>query len=174
MKNEIKIYSDMMKKIINSASMLAFILYCLILVKVLLLDGRYQSEATSAFYLSQSNFIPFKTVFDYIQKLMQSRINADTVIKNLVGNFIVLFPMGCFLPCLFHPFRRLHYVLLLCFGVVLTVELLQPALRIGFLDIDDFIFNLSGACIGFWITNIPKMKGLLQKMYIYNREAISS
>ncbi len=148
--------------------MIEFIFYCLILVKVLLLEGRYQSEATVAFYFSQSNFVPFKTVFNYIQKLLQSRINADTVIKNLVGNLIVLFPMGCFLPCLFRPFRRFRHVLLLCFGVVLTVELLQPALKIGFFDIDDFIFNIGGACMGFGIINIPKVKSLLQKIYIYN------
>ncbi len=158
-----------LKKIVKTVVSIAFIIYCLALVKVLLLDGRHRSEASVAYFFSQSNLIPFGTVFDYLQKLAADRINADTVFVNLTGNLIVLFPMGCFLPCLFPPFRRFRSTLLLCLGIVFAVELLQPILRIGFFDIDDFIFNIGGACLGFGTVHIPPIRKLLQKMYIYGQ-----
>ena len=159
-----------MRKTVKILLYVFFVIYCLALVKFLLLDGRHvHTEATIGEFFSRSNFIPFKTVYDYIVRLKNDTINADIVIKNLIGNLIVLFPMGCFLPCMFAFFRKLWKALLLCFGIVLFVELLQLLLRMGSLDVDDFIFNLSGACLGYGFVHIPFLQKMLQKtlMKIY-------
>ncbi len=156
-----------MKKAIKIALYIFFGIYCLALVKFLLLDGRVHTEDTIGFYFSQSNLIPCKSIWSYIEKLAADRINPSTVIKNIVGNLIVLFPLGCFLPCMFKSMRKLRNTLAVCFGVVLAVELLQPLLRVGFFDIDDFIFNLSGACLAYLIVHIPFVNKLLKKTHIY-------
>ena len=163
-----------MRKTVKILLYVFFVIYCLALVKFLLLDGRHiHTEATIGEFFSRSNFIPFKTVYDYIIRLKNDTINADIVIKNLIGNLIVLFPMGCFLPCMFAFFRKLWKALLLCFGIVLFVELLEPLLRMGYLDIDDFIFNLCGAGLGYLLVHIPFLNKLLKRTYLYVEPAIS-
>ncbi len=156
-----------MKKAVKIGVYTAFVIYCLALVKVLLLDGRVQSESSVWFYFRYSNYIPFKTVINYIQMLAKQQINSETAIVNLVGNLIVLFPMGCFLPCMFPRFRKLRHTFFLCLCLVCAVELTQPLLRIGFFDIDDFILNLGGAVLGFLTVQIPPITRMLKKLYIY-------
>ncbi len=156
-----------MKKAVRITLYIFFGIYSLALVKFLLLDGRIYTEDTIGFYFSQSNLIPFRSIWNYIEKLSADRINIGTVIKNIVGNLIVLFPMGCFLPCMFKPMRKYRSTLAVCLGVVLFVELLQPLLRMGFFDIDDFIFNLSGASLGYLIVHIPFVNRILRRIYIY-------
>lgn len=157
-----------MKKAIKILLYVFFVIYCLALVKFLLLDGRYiNGTATVGEFFGRSNLIPFKTVWDYIVRLRQDSINADIVVRNLVGNLIVLFPMGCFLPCMFVSCRKYPRVLAICFGLVLCVELSEPLLRMGYLDIDDFIFNLSGASLGYAFVHIPFLNKLLRKTHVY-------
>ena len=161
-----------MRKAVKILLYVFFVIYCLALVKFLLLDGRHvHTEATVGEFFSRSNFIPFKTVYDYIVRLKNDTINADIVIKNLIGNLIVLFPMGCFLPCMFQKCRKWWKTLVICFGIVLLVELLQLFLRMGSLDVDDFIFNLSGACLGYAFVHIPFLQKMLQKTYVYTEPA---
>ncbi len=156
-----------MKKVIKIIFYSVFVVYCLALVKVLLIDGRSASEDSIGYFFTRSNFIPFRSVFDYVKKLFENRINPETVLRNIIGNLIVLFPMGCFLPCLFKPFQKYKNTFLLCFAIVLLVEFLQPILRIGFLDIDDFIFNLAGAGFGYLTVQIPFVKKTLIKCSVY-------
>lgn len=157
-----------MKKAVKILLYVFFVIYCLALVKFLLLDGRHiNSTATVGEFFGRSNLIPFKTVWDYIVRLKQDSINADIVVRNLVGNLIVLFPMGCFLPCMFKSCRKFLRVLAICFCIVLCVELSEPLLRMGYLDIDDFIFNLSGASLGYALVHIPFLNQLLHKLCIY-------
>ncbi len=157
-----------MKKAVKILLYVFFVIYCLALVKFLLLDGRHiNTESTIGEFFSRSNVIPFKTIWEYVIRLKEDSINVDIVVKNLVGNLIVLFPMGCFLPCIFNTFRKYWRVLAICFCIVLFVELLEPLLRMGYLDIDDFIFNLSGASLGYAMVHIPFLHQLLIKAHIY-------
>ena len=159
-----------MKKALRILLCVLFCVYCLALLKFLFLDGRYCSEDTVWFYYRQSSLISFRLVYDYISKLNADRINPDIVIRNIVGNLVVFFPMGCFLPCMFQTCQKFKKVFLICVGIILTVELLQPLFRVGFFDIDDFILNLSGACWGFWFVHIPLVKRLLEKVNLYNQQ----
>ncbi len=161
-----------MRKAVKILLYVFFVIYCLALVKFLLLDGRHiNTEATIGEYFSRSNFIPFKTIWEYMIRLREDSINVDIVIKNIVGNLIVLFPMGCFLPCMFKTFRKHWKVMAVCFCIVLFVEVLQLLLRMGSLDIDDFIFNLSGAILGYLFVHIPFLNNLLKKFYVYTETA---
>ena len=156
-----------MKKAMRILLWATFGIYCFALFVLLFLDGRVPSDGSVGFYFAQSNLIPFRSVYDYVQRLMEDRINIEIVIRNITGNLILLLPMGCFLPCLSKPFRRYWRTLAVCFGVICMVELLQPLLRIGFFDIDDLIFNLAGASLGFLIVQIPFVNHILKKLYLY-------
>ena len=153
------------KKLFLALAWGLFGIYCLLLIKLLFLDYHHVSGGGFGQYLSTHvNLIPFKTVFDYISRLMQDSINVSTVVVNLVGNLILFLPMGAFLPVLFPKMRTFWKTVLSVAILVFAVECLQLLLRLGSLDVDDLIFNVGGAMIGYAFTKIPFVRILLQKM----------
>lgn len=152
------------KKIFFALAWGLFGIYCLLLIKFLFLEYHYVSEGSFGAYISTHvNFIPFKTLFDYISRLAQDRINVSTVVVNLVGNFVLFLPMGAFLPVLAPKIRTFWKTVLSIALIVLLVECLQLCLRVGSFDVDDLIFNVGGAMIGFTLIKIPFIRVLLQK-----------
>lgn len=157
-----------MKRTVKIFVWITFAIYCIVLFKLLFLDMRvrFTSEGISA-HLAISNFIPFKTIFNYIEKAAAGKINSSTAVVNIVGNLVAFLPLGCYLPCLFKRLRRFWLTIPLILCLILAVEILQPVLCVGVLDVDDIILNISGAIIGFGIINIPMIKCLLKRIYIY-------
>jgi glycopeptide antibiotics resistance protein len=95
------------------------------------------------------NFTAFKTIGIY-----------NTFDKQVIGNFIMLFPLGIYLPLLLKGLRRLSgffAVLLISFLVSLGIEVLQLATSYRSTDIDDVILNTMGACLGFIIYQLHKL-----------------
>ncbi|MBP3314965.1 MAG: VanZ family protein, partial [Clostridia bacterium] len=104
-------------------------------------------------------------VYEYIEKIINNRINVDTAITNLIGNIIVFLPMGAFLPCLFQKMRSFKKTVLTVFFIVLGIELLEIILAMGTFDIDDFIFNLGGAMIGYAVMLIPVFQKIRNSIF---------
>lgn len=101
------------------------------------------------------NFIAFKTIDIY-----------NTFDKQVIGNFMMLFPLGLYLPLLHRKLRKLSGffgVLLLSFLVSLGIEVLQLATSYRSTDIDDVILNTMGACFGFVIYQLLKIIFLEKK-----------
>lgn len=74
--------------------------------------------------------------------------------KQMIGNAIMLLPLGIFLPLLDRKLRKfssLFFVLLISLLVSAGIEVLQLATNFRSTDIDDVILNTSGACAGFLI-----------------------
>ena len=89
------------------------------------------------------NLEPFKTIDIY-----------RTFGKQVVGNFVMLLPLGIYLPLLYTRLRKAYNffaVLLICFMVSVGIELLQLATSYRSADIDDVILNTLGGCTGFII-----------------------
>ena len=94
------------------------------------------------------NFTAFKTIGMY-----------NTFDRQVIGNFIMLFPLGIYLPLLLRRVRQLSgffAVLLISFLVSLGIEVLQLATSYRSTDIDDVILNTMGACLGFVIYQLLK------------------
>ena len=146
-----------MKKVLKIAVWSAFVFYCFVLLYIFIFDriSHIRPYESMREFLLRVNLIPFRTVYEYIDKIINNRINLDTAIINLVGNIIVFLPMGAFLPCLFQKMRRFKKTVLTVFFIVLGIELIEIILAMGAFDIDDFIFNLGGAMIGYAVMCIP-------------------
>ena len=89
------------------------------------------------------NLEPFKTIDIY-----------QTFGKQVLGNFVMLLPLGIYLPLLYTRLRKAYSffaVLLICFLVSVCIELLQLATSYRSTDIDDVILNTLGGCTGFII-----------------------
>lgn len=145
-----------MKKAFRIILWIVLVVYLLALVKILFLDritiggtlpplGKYIQRNT--------NLIPFKTIGEFMTRYRENTINTDTVVKNLLGNLILLLPMGFLFPCVFSGLRRSAALLSVIFGINLLLEIMQILFRTGSFDIDDLILNFIGACIGYgmWV-----------------------
>ena len=89
------------------------------------------------------NLQPFKTIDIY-----------QTWGKQILGNFVMLLPLGIYLPLIYKRLRKTYnffVVLLICFLVSAGIELLQLATSYRSTDIDDVILNTLGGGAGFII-----------------------
>jgi len=94
------------------------------------------------------NLEPFKTIDIY-----------QTWSKQILGNFVMLLPLGIYLPLIYKKLRRTYnffVVLLICFLVSVGIELLQLATSYRSADIDDVILNTLGGGTGFLIYQLFK------------------
>ena len=154
-----------MKKFARPALWTVFIIYCFILVYVLFLSRGTRVGFTFAEYMRRfTNFIPFKTIIEYVQRYSNGYWRLATL--NLLGNLALFVPMGMALPCLFKKLNRFWKVILTVLGMVVIVELVQGVLRVGSIDIDDVIFNVVGAMIGYEIIAIPIINKFLKRIYV--------
>jgi glycopeptide antibiotics resistance protein len=123
-----------------------FICYIVFLIKLLFLSRislleMFNSQRT----LNRSiNLIPFYSIKEYI--LGGSATIKKFAFSNVVGNIVILIPLGTYLS-LFKKDKRVITNLLFIFFVSLSVEITQGLLGIGTSDIDDIILN----CLGGWI-----------------------
>ena len=94
------------------------------------------------------NLAPFKTIDIY-----------QTWGKQILGNFVMLLPLGIYLPLIYTRLRKafnFFAVLLICFLVSVGIELLQLATSYRSADIDDVILNTLGGGAGFLIYQLFK------------------
>lgn len=157
-----------MRKVMHFLLWGSFIVYGFILVFILFLSSRgFWSDLSFLEYIKRfSNFIPFRTIGGYIRAVKESAMNLDIPIKNIVGNLLLLFPMGIYLPCLFKRFRTIGKFIVSILIMLLVIETLQILLRRGSFDIDDIIMNVTGAIIGFAIWKLTIIQKLLNKLYL--------
>jgi glycopeptide antibiotics resistance protein len=95
------------------------------------------------------NLEPFKTIGIY-----------QTWGKQILGNFVMLLPLGIYLPLIYKRLRKVYNffaVLLICFLISVGIELLQLATSYRSADIDDVILNTLGGGAGFLIYQLIKV-----------------
>ena len=140
-----------------------FALYCLFVAYMVFLRRGFRTQYTYEYYFKYfTNFVPFKTVENYIM-LFKNGMRALSIF-NLLGNFVLFLPMGMLLPCVFQKLYRFWKTMLCILIMVVLVEITQFVLRVGIIDVDDVIFNLCGAMIGYGIIKIPFMNKILQQI----------
>jgi len=68
---------------------------------------------------------------------------------DVVGNFIMLLPLGIYLPLLYKKLQHFLAAVLAAMMVSVTIELMQLATNFRITDINDVILNTAGAAVGF-------------------------
>jgi glycopeptide antibiotics resistance protein len=71
--------------------------------------------------------------------------------KQVVGNLIMLLPLGIYLPLLYRRAKSFFAVSLAAFLISVSIELLQLATSFRSADVDDVLLNTLGAMIGYLI-----------------------
>lgn len=154
-----------MKKVLRSLFYVTFAIYCIVLLCLLLLNrpSFFVAEQDLSEYARHTvNLIPFKTLSELFQRNAEHSINSDIVFDNAVGNFLLFFPMGIYLPCAFKKARKFPFFIMLIFLGVLLIEALQLVCRVGSFDVDDIMLNVSGAAAGFGLFRIRTVQRMLK------------
>ena len=153
---------EKIKQMIKSALWVLFVAYSVVLVYVLFFSRRAQMNYPIPEYFEKfSNFVPLKTISNYIRLLPKGYVTLAWA--NVFGNFILFLPMGMMIPCVFKKIDRFWKVVLLNFAIILCVEMLQCVFRVGVIDVDDVILNISGAMLGYGIISIPPFAKAIRK-----------
>lgn len=143
-----------MKKVFHLFLWILLMLYSCIVLHLLLFGRGVITDASGWEHIATtSNFIPFKTVSLQIRQYLAGE-DRGFALRNLGGNFFLLFPIGFLLPCLWKNANRLWKIALGMTAFILIAELLQALLCIGFFDIDDLIFNVIGGVCGYALLKI--------------------
>ncbi len=74
---------------------------------------------------------------------------VEYAVINMVGNTILFFPMGYFLPFYFKRLRSFRIYLQIQILLIIILELIQFITLLGKLDVDDLILNTLGGLVGY-------------------------
>jgi glycopeptide antibiotics resistance protein len=77
----------------------------------------------------------------------------------IIGNFLMLLPLGIFLPLLYKRTSSFFIVLLTCLFISCFIEFLQLITSYRSADIDDVMLNTLGAGFGFLLYSIARSIG---------------
>ena len=145
-----------------------FVLYIIALIGVTLFPIRigYGRQAITMINMG-INYIPFKSIIYDIRQIgigsFSVRFQIKLLIMNVLGNLILLMPIGFIVPVLWKKVNSLKDIVIVGFLVSLSIELLQLLenfLSIGFfrvVDVDDLILNVLGAVFGYMAYQVAKL-----------------
>ena len=159
-----------MRKVFTALVVVSFLFYLYMAFRLLIFrNAALFSQALESIGLprhhSNYNLVPLKTIVGYIKALADGSMNRYIPIENIVGNLLVFMPLGFYLPFLNKKMAEFKLFAITVSGLIISVELMQFALRVGNLDIDDFILNLIGALIGFAICTHRPLSNLQKRAY---------
>lgn len=95
--------------------------------------------------LRNINLIPFRTMSPYLENIIETY-----AFKNIAANIVIFIPLGFFISNK-NP-KNVFKALIICLGVILSIELIQLFFKIGFFDVDDIILNFIGSLLGVFIS----------------------
>lgn len=158
-------------KLIKIFIFLLFFFYILLLLSILFFRGMrmhdYSNRLSFNLHIQlNANFVPFKTIINYIYYFLNDTINKNIIIENLLGNVLLFAPMGIFLPCLFDKFQSYKKFIATLLIILIGVETVQLITYTGSFDIDDIILNLTGAVSFLRLWNLKLVQQFLTKTYI--------
>ena len=104
---------------------------------------------------SAVNLEPFYTIRRFL--IHYRRTGSLSSLSNLLGNVVILIPLGVMLPVMFRTLRRFWITLPLMALFAVGVEWLQWVSAAGIADVDDSILNFAGAAAGYIITRLCQM-----------------
>jgi glycopeptide antibiotics resistance protein len=96
-----------------------------------------------------ANLVPFKTILPYLLGEKGWMIAGI----NLVGNIVLLVPIGFLVPFVYRNMTWKKSVVL-AVAAGLAIEGMQAVFRVGIFDIDDIILNGIGVMTGYWAFTI--------------------
>lgn len=151
-----------------------FAAYLLVVLDFTLIDNSFGRKISNIFtrspeqisdYLkNNTNLVPFATVRLFLRGWRCGAVSFPVLAENLAGNLAVFMPFSFFIPLFSRRFRKPLNFFFLISAVVIAVELLQAVLLTGSADIDDYILNVIGAMVAFFILRLGVIGEFLNRI----------
>lgn len=90
------------------------------------------------------NFIPFRTIWEYLNG---SGFISKVAPENLLGNVVIFVPLGVYTNLFLHN-KKIWKSFLIILITTIFAETIQTIFKLGYGDIDDILLNCFGGCIG--------------------------
>lgn len=137
------------KETYESNIIIYIILYLIFLISLTMFIGRYNTPLINMRngYLRDVNIIPFKTIVKYLTEKKSIKV----IIYNIFGNLIAFVPLSFLLILKNDKNMKLSKQIRKISIAVIIIEILQLIFSCGKFDIDDFILNVTGALIFYFI-----------------------
>ncbi|MBQ3135122.1 MAG: VanZ family protein [Oscillospiraceae bacterium] len=136
----------------RNALWLLLIYYLAILSVMLFFGGLFHLDRA---WGGAVNLEPFYTISRFWFHFR--RTGSLSSLFNLLGNVVILIPLGVLLPVMFRPMRRIWLFVPLMAAVCIGVEWLQWYSGLGIADVDDSILNFIGAVAGWVVTGLFRL-----------------
>jgi glycopeptide antibiotics resistance protein len=94
----------------------------------------------------EHNFVPFKTIGIYL-----ANTDSSFWVRQMVGNLLLLLPVGLLGPIALPWMDRWWRVLLVGAALSLSIEIAQLWIPHRSADVDDLLVNVTGAALGYAI-----------------------
>ena len=138
---------------------LYIVLYLTLLISVVFFIGRSEIKLYSWWYSGQ--YTPFNTIRQQL-----SYGSALSIIKNIIGNSIMLMPLTLLLMLKNKKYNNLLKQLIIILPIIIGIELFQAFTHTGSFDIDDIILNYLGTVIfTFLITRLSIINKIKKLFY---------
>ena len=98
------------------------------------------------------NFVPFETIAIWV-----ANPDSGFWIRQMVGNLLLLLPVGLLGPVALPWLDRWWRVLLAAFSLSLAIELAQLWIPDRAADVDDLLLNVAGAALGYAILSVLRL-----------------
>lgn len=136
----------MRKKLFTTLAIASAILYLIVLFRLLFVGfGRANVMLSDGMQRNYAyNLIPFKTITNYLRVIGRGHASM-----NLIGNLLLLLPLGFYLPFFVQNTRKIKFYAPVTALFIIVIEVTQLVTMSGSLDVDDFILNFAGALIGY-------------------------
>lgn len=141
------------KRAYRSRALWVLLVYYLAILSVLLFFGGLFHVDRA--WGSAVNLEPFYTIRRFV--IHYRRTGSLSSLSNLLGNLVILVPLGVLLPVMFRPLRRFWLTLPLMALFAVGVEYVQWRFGVGIADVDDSILNFAGAAVGYVLTRLCQM-----------------
>ena len=129
-----------------------FLYYLAILSVLLFFGGLFQLDRV---WGGSVNLEPFHTIRSYVR--FYHNTGSPVSIMNLLGNVVIMVPLGMLLPVLFRTMRHFWACRPLCALTAGGVEWLQWVTATGAADVDDSILNFLGAALGYLLVRLCQL-----------------
>ena len=141
---------------------IAFGIYICFLLKVAFFPIPIQKEAILGLQNASLdyNFIPLRSIINIICENITS---PKIMLLQILGNFLMLFPIGVYIPIVFKKYQSAKWMFILLLFVGIVIEITQHILNmvVGFhyrsVDIDDIILNGLGGMAGYLVHKFVKL-----------------
>lgn len=155
-----------------------FILYLIMLFNMTLFDKYFGREGVSLYLIDMDyirnyfdtsfNLIPFATINNYFLALRNGNLSIIAFLYNIFGNILAFVPLAIFLPRMFKVARKWYYYFFIVSLFIIFIEFMQLLMLTGSFDIDDYILNMLGSMLFYFIFRIKIIRNGIDKILCLN------